>query len=133
MTKSSKITIENKSANILSIIKGVFWAISVSLLCVLIFAFIIKFTNISENVISPINQIIKVLSILIGCWVASKKIPSNGWFYGLILGALYTIFAFLIFSILDGEFSFTISLLNDFVFGAVLGLISGIITFAIRK
>ncbi len=133
MTKTGKLVIENKGGNWLSVIKGVFWAISISLLGVLLFAFVIKFTSISENAISPINQVIKIISILVGCFVASKKISNNGWFWGLILGALYTVLSFLIFSILDGEFRFTISLLNDLVFGAILGLISGIIAFAIKK
>ena len=133
MTNQGKLIIEDKTHNWLNAIKGVFWAISVSLLCVLLFAFIIKFTSITENAISPINQVIKILSIFIGCYIASKKIESNGWFWGLIIGGLYTILAFLIFSILDGEFRFTLNLLNDFVFGSIIGLISGIITFAIRK
>ena len=133
MASTTKISVENKDSNFLVVLKGVFWALTVSLLCVLIFAFIIKFTNISESAIMPINQVIKVLSILVGCWVASKKIKSNGWLWGLIIGAIYTLLAFVVFSILDGEFRFTLSLLNDLVFGAVLGLISGIITFALRK
>ncbi|MBQ7978123.1 MAG: TIGR04086 family membrane protein [Clostridia bacterium] len=123
----------SKGFNILIMTKGVFWAISCSLLCILIFAFIIKFTAIPESVISPINQIIKVFSILMGCWVASRKIEHNGWFWGMILGACYTLLAFLVFSILDGEFHFSLNLLNDLVFGSILGLISGIIAFAIRK
>ena len=133
MASTAKINTENKGTNFLAVLKGVFWALTVSLLCALIFAFIIKFTNISESAIMPINQVIKVLSILVGCFVASKKIKNNGWLWGLIIGAVYTLLAFLVFSILDGEFRFTLSLLNDLVFGAVLGLISGIITFALRK
>lgn len=133
MDKTSNITTNSKGYNILIMTKGIFWAISCSLVCILIFAFIIKFTTIPETIISPINQIIKVVSILVGCWVASKKIKNNGWLWGLFIGGLYTLLAFLIFSILDGEFRFSLNLLNDFVFGSILGLISGIITFAIRK
>ena len=133
MENTTLVTTENKSNNILAMVKGVFWALSFSLLCVLIFAFIIKFTTLPESFISPINQIIKILSILLGCWIASKKIKSNGWLWGLFIGAIYTILAFFVFSILDGEFRFTLDLLNDFAFGSVIGLISGIIAFAIRK
>lgn len=133
MENTAKLTENSKGYNILIMTKGIFWAVSVSLICILIFALIIKFTTIPESFIMPINQVIKVLSIFIGCWVASKKIKNNGWLWGLFIGAIYTLLAFLIFSILDGEFRFTLNLLNDFVFGALLGLISGIITFALRK
>ena len=37
------------------------------------------------------------------------------------------IIAFLSFSILDGQFDFNISLLNDCLFGSIIGAISGII------
>lgn len=133
MDKTSNMELNTKGFNILMLTKGVFWALSCSLICILIFAFIIKFTTIPETVITPINQVIKILSIFVGCSVASKKIKSNGWFWGLLLGAAYTLLAFLVFSILDGEFRFSLNLLNDFVFGSILGLISGIIAFAIRK
>lgn len=133
MSKSKETTRDLEHNNILGLLKGTFWAISVSLLCVLIFAFIIKFTALSESLISPINQGIKIVSILCGTIIMSKKIHNNGWLWGLLLGASYTILAFLIFSILDGHLEFGLSLLNDTLFGSISGLISGIIAFAIKR
>ena len=133
MENTINATVNSRGYNILTLTKSVFWALSVSLLCILIFAFVIKFTALPESAIMPINQVIKFLSIFIGCWVASKKIKSNGWLWGIVIGAVYTLLAFIVFSILDGEFRFTLSLLNDFVFGAIAGLISGIIAFNLRK
>ncbi len=133
MENTINTTVNSRGYNILTLTKSVFWALSVSLLCILIFAFVVKFTALPESAIMPINQVIKFLSIFIGCWVASKKIKSNGWLWGLVIGAVYTLLAFIVFSILDGEFRFTLSLLNDFVFGAIAGLISGIIAFNLRK
>ena len=133
MENTINATVNSRGYNILTLAKSVFWALSVSLLCILIFAFVVKFTALPESAIMPINQVIKFLSIFIGCWVASKKIKSNGWLWGLVIGAVYTLLAFIVFSILDGEFRFTLSLLNDFVFGAIAGLISGIIAFNLRK
>lgn len=133
MFKTKKITQTTTSSTILGIVKGAFWGVAFSLVAVLIFAFIIKFTSISENIIQPINQIIKGLSILVGCFVASKKIHSHGWLNGIFVGFLYTVVAFLIFSILDGKFSFGISTFNDIVFGSAMGLISGIICIGFGK
>lgn len=133
MAKSKEISVNTESNSFLGVLKGTFWAISISLICVLIFAFVIKFTSISESWITPINQGIKIVSILFGAYIMSKKIRSNGWLWGIILGSAYTLLAFLLFSILNGKFNFNISLLNDLIFGSIIGLISGIITFAIRK
>jgi len=118
---------------ILNIIKGSFWGVAFSLICVLIFAFIIKFTSISESVIQPVNQVIKGLSILFACFIVSKKIRKQGWLVGLFTGLLYTTIAFLIFSILDGEFTFGLNILNDLVFGSVMGMIAGILCISLRK
>jgi len=131
---NNSVKIETKApSTLLSVTKGIFWAISLSLLCVLIFAFIIKYTDINENVIQPINQVIKGLSILLACFIVGKKIKSNGWFWGLIIGVFYTIISFAIFSILDGEFNFTLSLLNDILFGGIMGAIAGILCISLRK
>ena len=118
---------------ILQLTKSTFWALSFALLCILIFAFVIKYTSISSNAIQPINQIIKGLSILIGCFVFGKKIKTKGWLWGAVIGALFTILAYIVFSILDGSFSFNINLLYDIVFGAIMGMLAGIIGISLRK
>lgn len=128
-------TAENSTKNsmLIAILKGAFWGVAFSLICILIFAFIIKFTSISENAIQPINQIIKVLSILFACFIARKKLNSNGWLSGIFIGICYTILAFLIFSILDGHFSFGLNVLNDLVFGSIIGMISGILCISLKR
>lgn len=118
---------------ILPIIKGAFWGVAFSLLCILIFAFVLKYTNLSENTIQPINQVIKGLSLLVACFVASKKISKNGWLVGILIGLVYTILTYIIFSILNGGFSFGISLLYDCLFGTIGGLIAGIICISLLK
>lgn len=118
---------------ILQLTKGTFWALSFALLSILLFAFIIKYTSISSEAIQPVNQVIKALSILIGCFVFGKKIKTKGWLFGGIIGVLFTLLAFVVFSILDGSFSFNLNLLNDIIFGALMGIIAGIICITLRK
>ena len=132
--KMSNKNIQSDNPNIiLQLTKGSFWALSFALLSVLIFAFVIKYTSISNNAIQPINQIIKGLSILIGCFVFGKKIKTKGWLWGSVIGVLFTILAFIVFSILDGSFSFNLNLLYDTVFGAIMGSLAGIIGISLRK
>lgn len=118
---------KTKSGTILAIIKGSFWGVAFSLLCILVFAFILKYTNISEGAIQPVNQVIKGLSLLIACFVTSRQVNKNGWLIGLIVGLIYTVLTYIVFSILNGGFTFGLSLLFDILFGAIGGLISGII------
>ena len=50
-----------------------------------------------------------------------------GFISGLVIGFFYTILAFITFSILDGNFVFSKTLLNDLLFGGIIGAICGII------
>lgn len=118
---------------LLAMIKGSLVALCVSLVGILIFAFILKFANISDGAIRPINQIIKGISILIGVFVAMRKLDKMGLVGGLLIGLLYTIIAFVVFSILDGSFDFNLTLLNDLLFGGIMGAICGIIAVNVKK
>lgn len=118
---------------LLAMIKGSLVALCVSLVGILIFAFILKFANISDGAIRPINQIIKGISILIGVFVAMRKLDKMGLVGGLLIGLLYTILAFVVFSILDGNFDFNLTFLNDLLFGGIMGAICGIIAVNVKK
>lgn len=124
---------EQKKGNyFLETIIAVFVALIISLILVVVAAFAIKLFNIPDNAIMIINQIIKGLSILISGLIC-LKLPSNGWLRGFIVGLVYILLAFVVFSLLSGEFTFGLSLLNDAALGGVSGLISGIIAVNIRK
>ena len=136
MKLKTKINIQsakNKYPIIGFIAKGVLIALCTSLVLVLVFAFLVKFTYISDSAIAPVNQVIKGISIFLGVFVGLKKCKELGLVSGLLIGFIYTLVAFLVFSILSGAFSFDITLLTDTVFGAVIGAICGIISVNIKK
>ena len=110
-----------------SIFKGVLISVILTLVCVLIFALVLQFANISDGVITPVTQVIKVACIFIGVMFTLKKVSKQGWLYGGLIGILYTIFSFLIFAIIDGNFVVGISAFNDLLFATVTGIISAFI------
>lgn len=115
------------------ILKGTLISLCVSLVLVLVFAFLLKFTNIPDSAIKPINQVIKGVSVFVGVFMGMKKIKELGLVSGLLIGIFYTILAFLVFSILGGYFIFDLTLLTDIVFGAIIGAICGIICVNLKK
>lgn len=127
--------LEEKKHNgvFLSIVKGSLIALCVSLIGILIFAFCLKFTSLSDKLILPINQVIKGLSIFLGVFFGLKKRKEMGLVSGLLIGFIYTIVAFVVFSILNGAFNFDHTLLNDIIFGAIIGGICGIICVNLKK
>lgn len=115
------------------VVKGILIALCLSLTLVLIFAFLLKFTNIPDSAIAPINQVIKGASIFLGVFLGLRKIKELGLVSGLLIGLVYTLLAFLVFSILAGGFTFNLTLMTDMIFGAVIGAICGIICVNIKK
>ena len=130
---SSKGASSDGNKMILSVIKGSLIALCFTLVGILIFAFILKFTNIPESMILPVNQVIKGVSVFFGVFIGLKKSKEMGLVSGLLIGLIYTIVAFLVFSALNGSFLLDKRLLNDTLFGGVMGAICGIICVNIKK
>ncbi len=124
MEDTKKMVIKN---NVSGVVRGLLVSISISLVAILIFAIFLKFVGLSDIVIKIINQVIKVLSILFGVKVTLKRDKSKGLIKGVVLGVLYTITSYLVFSILIASFSFGLSFLYDLIFSSVVGLICGVI------
>ncbi len=132
--KVKALKTEKKGGSIWTcILKGVAVGLATALLGILIFAFILRFTSISDSVIAPVNQVIKGVSIFLGVFVGMKKHKQSGLLCGFLIGLFFTILAFLVFSILDGAFSFDRTLINDIIFGSVIGAICGIICVNLKK
>ncbi len=131
--KARTLKTDDKNGMIKPIIKGVSIALSISLVAILLFAFLLRWTNISDSLIAPVNQVIKGVSIFLGVLFGLKKVKKNGIINGLLIGFFYTILAFLVFSLLDGAFNFDRSFLNDLIFSLVTGAICGIICVNLKK
>ena len=135
--KKNRAEVQNaesgKKGLFFALVKGVIAGLCVALLGILIFAFLLRFTSIPDTIIAPVNQVIKGVSIFFGVFLGMKKHKSMGLLSGLLIGLLFTIFAFLVFSILDGAFVFDRTLVNDIIFGCVIGAICGIICVNLKK
>ncbi len=127
----SKVKFKFNSPLLASVLKGSFIAVSVSLILILLFALVIKFANIPDVAIAPVNQGIKIVSIFLGCFFALKKYPQKGLLTGSLIGIIYTFLAFFVFSLLGGTIQFNFTIFIDIVFAIIIGALSGI--FSVNK
>ena len=127
----AKLKAKFNSPILANIFKGAIIAVSITLVLILLFAILIKIANIPDSVITPVNQVIKIVSIFVGCFQTLKKYPQKGLITGASIGAVYTILAFLVFSLLGGTFSINLSFLSDLFFSLIIGGLCGI--FAVNK
>lgn len=116
----------------LDIIRTTIIAVIISLVLVLVFALIVNLVEVGEKVILPVNQAIKVISILASCFVGFKE-NKQGAFKGALSGLCYTLLSVLVFGLISKEISFNLMKLIDIALGIVAGAISGILSVNIRK
>ncbi len=114
-------------SGVLSIIKSCLLGIITTLIGVVLLAVVLKFADLSTNLISWINNIIKVISIFV-IMVTLKR--SNGeklLLKGTFAGVFYAIISFVVFSILNKNFSFNLSFVYDLLFAVIVALIASIV------
>ena len=118
---------------VLDVIKTVVVAVLISMVSALVFALIVKATDVGDTAISYVNQGIKVVSMLVACLLGFKRGSSGGWLKGLISGLLYVVTSFLVFSLISGSVSFENLSWVDFLTGAAVGTICGVISVNVKK
>jgi len=124
---STKVDMQAKKQGILSIFSGTIVAIAITLVFILLFAVLLRFVNISDSWIFPVNQIIKVISMIIGAVVILKKHKNRGFLKGLLMGLIYFILSYIVFSILQGSISWNMSNFYDLMLTSLMGGLIGII------
>ena len=129
--KTKNLSIKN--SNILNLLKGTLAAVSTTLILILLFALLIRFFDISDSWIFPVNQVIKVISLFVGIISTIKLDSKNGFLKGLLLAISYFLLSYIVFSILQGRLAFALTNLYDFLITALMGGIIGIIVVNIKR
>ena len=108
------------------IFKGVVIALLITLVSVLVFAFILSVANLSDKAIKPTNQVIKTVSILLAVVFTVRE---GGFLIkGGLIGLLSALFSALLFSLIAGVVTSWLTVLIDVGFGFLIGILSGALT-----
>lgn len=114
------------------IFKGVIFSLIISVLTVIVFAIIVKFANLSSKTVEIVNIALKIISILVGTLLAVES-GRQGLFKGGIIGLLFVLVSYLVFSLINGSFSVNPLTAFDVIFCLVAGLLSGVFAVNVRK
>jgi putative membrane protein (TIGR04086 family) len=124
---SNELAINNKGNVLSGFIKGVLVSLITTLIGIFLFALVLRFVDLNTIIIKVVNQIIKILSVLFGVKVCLKGNKSRGLLKGAVVGVLYTVLSYLIFSLLVSSFSFGLNLIYDILFLGLAGVVCGVI------
>ncbi len=117
--------------NIFQIVKAAAAAIILSLLLVLIFTLIIQLFSLPTGAVKPVNQVIKILSIIGGGLMFIRG--DKGWLKGLIYGVAAVLITYLLYGLIAHSLSVSWKFAIEILIGAAAGAITGIIAVNIKK
>ena len=103
-----------------------------SVLAVMVFAVIVGFAEIPDEVIEPVNIAIKILAIALASVIGMRR-KSNGLIKGLLTGLLYAGATYLVFALTSGSFTDNTMTVYDALTCAASGVLSGILAVNIGK
>ena len=106
------------------VIKGSAAGLIITLVGVLVFALAIDLFSIPDGAIMPVNQVIKLISVFLGCLFSVRG--EKGFLKGLLIGIIFSLTTALIFSMISGKVTFA-GIMIDALCGGVMGMISGAI------
>lgn len=130
---SSKAAAQKRGANgggklaVGKAVKGAIFGLIVTVLSVLVLAIIVKQFGLSDGAIAAINQAVKVVAIFITAFIATSGAEQNKILTGALAGALYVLFGFGAFSLIEGQWGSFSQLLADLAMGVVIGMLTAMI------
>lgn len=114
------------------IFKGIIFSLIISILTVIVFAIIVKFANLSSKTVEIVNIALKIISIFLGTLLAIGS-GRQGLFKGGIIGLIFVLMSYLVFSLINGSFTVNPLTAFDVIFCLVAGLLSGVFAVNARK
>ena len=108
-------------------------AYAVTVVLVLIFALILCYTDIDEAWIGRGARIISVFSVALAGALCARNGRSSGWLVGGISGILYMVVLYAIGYLAFGRINLNFESVLRLIYGAVAGVIGGIIGINMKK
>ncbi len=115
------------SKKFINIIKGVIISLITTLVLLFIFSIVLTYTNVSENLITPVIIVVTAISIFIGSTIANMKIKRNGLVNGALIGGIYLISLYILSGIINNNFSISVQSIIMIIAGMVCGMFGGIL------
>ena len=136
MNKSRKNTSKQEENSLrqdfIFVLKGAVFAVIITLICIVIFAFIMQLASLQESIIRPVIQVVRILSISVGGVYVARLSHTKGWLKGAVTGFFYVIFISILGIMSGGQFAFDRTLLSDMTMAVIVGAVSGAIGINIK-
>lgn len=127
MGKKNKNNSNERHNSLVNMLKGVIIGYIFTIVVFVIYAFLITYTNVSEENIQVVVMITTGVSVLIAGFITAKNVDKNGLVWGMGAGGFYGIIIILTSLCLKEKFSLEsrniITLLISIIFGGLGGIL----------
>lgn len=104
-----------------------------SIALIVLYSLILYMGWLDISTVHVVNTVFKIIGSVFAAYLAVRRMTEHYALMGGISGAIYILFAFLIFSILSEKFEFTNQLLLDIGMGILAGILTGMLCASIKK
>ena len=117
--------VRNRRSILKSLALGLFTAVLVTLIAMLLLAAALVYLRFSDRLLTVLNQLIKLASIVLGVCAAVPRGGERGLATGVLLSLLYTVLGYAFYLTLGGG-SFAVgNMLGEMMLGAAAGAVTG--------
>ena len=111
----------------LRLLKGLGAALLVTVAGVAVFALLMQWLRPSDQLVRIVNQVLKLLSVAVGVYVAVGRGAEGGLLRGALTGLMYMLLGVAVWSLLSGQSAPASAYLADLAMGVAAGGIIGMI------
>lgn len=123
----------NKNSNFINVARGSIIAITITLVCLVIFSVILANTEVAESTINPVIILVTAVSIFVGSIMSVSRISKRGIINGGIVAMIYFLAIYILSGIVNSNFSINISGIILIICGILAGMLGGIVGVNIKK
>ena len=109
-------------------LKSSIMAMIFTITAILVFALIVKSSEMDVSGITVVNEIIKVAGIVVAAFFAAKDPRAKKTLAAGTAGLLYILIGFFVFSLIQGSLGNIVVMLTDAAMGVLIGFATGLVT-----
>lgn len=133
MKKSRSNQLLSAGFQLRSVIRGLVWALAVTILLGLIISLLLQFTSLTEGLLGSYSTFIFFLSMLFGATIGARTAGNKGLLHGLSITLLYWIITVIIGVIWNSESLTLLFIAKRFGLCLLAGVLGGIIGIGLSK
>ena len=116
---------KTRKRTLLSLLKGLLIAVALTLACMLGMAAALVYLQMSDHLLTVLNQVVKLLAIALGTCAAVPRGGSRGFLTGVEISLLYMALGYAMYVLLGGG-SFAVgNMLGEMLLGSAVGAVTG--------